>query len=183
MHRGSLMNPHPSPLPVLGEGVKGTAIKVPTEIERKFLLANDDWRAQVDAGVVMRQGYLAATEKSSVRVRIAGEQANLNIKSATLGITRQEYEYPIPLADANELLDTLANGPLIEKTRYHVRHGSHTWEIDVFAGDNQGLVVAEIELSAEDEVFERPAWLGDEVSDDPRYYNVCLVKHPFKNWK
>jgi adenylate cyclase len=160
---------------------------VATEIERKFLLADDGWRAQADGGVVMRQGYLSASlpaqeVKSSIRVRIAGEHANLNIKSATLGITRQEYEYPIPLADANELLDTLADDPLIEKTRYHVQHGTHTWEIDVFAGDNQGLVVAEIELSSADESFERPAWLGEEVSDDPRYYNVCLVKHPFKDW-
>lgn len=158
-----------------------------TEIERKFLLVNDGWKPQADAGVVMRQGYLNTSSsnhqgKSSVRVRIAGEHANLNIKGATLGVTRQEYEYPIPLADANELLDTLADGPLIEKTRYHVRHGTHTWEIDVFAGDNQGLVVAEIELAAADEGFERPAWLGEEVSDDPRYYNVCLVKHPFKDW-
>lgn len=159
-----------------------------TEIERKFLLADNHWREQADDGVIIRQGYLCASLpapeiKSSIRVRITGEHANLNIKSATLGITRQEYEYPIPLADANELLDTLADGPLIEKTRYHVRHGAHTWEIDVFAGDNHGLVVAEIELSAEDETFERPLWLGEEVSDDPRYYNVCLVKHPFKDWK
>lgn len=162
-----------------------------TEIERKFLLADDGWRAQADDGVVMRQGYLSTFSssalpaqeiKSSIRVRIAGEHANLNIKSATLGITRQEYEYAIPLSDANELLDSLADGPLIEKTRYHVQHGSHTWEIDVFAGDNQGLLVAEIELSAEGECFERPSWLGEEVSDDPRYYNVCLVKHPFKDW-
>ena len=158
-----------------------------TEIERKFLLGDDSWRAQADGGVVMRQGYLSTLlpsqeVKSSIRVRVAGEHAHLNIKSATLGITRQEYEYPIPLADANEMLDTLADGPLIEKTRYHVLHGAHTWEIDVFAGDNHGLVVAEIELSAEDESFEQPQWLGEEVSDDPRYYNVCLVKHPFKDW-
>jgi len=157
------------------------------EIERKFLLANDGWRTQADNGVVMRQGYLNSVsfdnkQKSSVRVRIAGDQANLNIKGATLGITRQEYEYPIPLADAHELLDTLADGPLIEKTRYHVQHGTHTWEIDVFAGDNQGLVVAEIELASEDEVFARPAWLGEEVSADTRYYNVCLVRHPYKDW-
>ena len=158
-----------------------------TEIERKFLLVNDDWREQADAGVVLRQGYLTSSspdqgQKSSIRVRIAGEQANLNIKSATLGITRQEYEYPIPLADAHALLDSLADGPIIEKTRYHVRHGAHMWEIDVFAGDNRGLVVAEVELAAEDEDFEKPAWLGEEVSDDPRYYNVCLVTHPFKDW-
>ena len=157
------------------------------EIERKFLLANDGWRAQADNGVVMRQGYLNSAfsnngQKSSVRVRIAGEQANLNIKGATLSITRQEYEFPIPLSDAHELLDTLADGPLIEKTRYHVQYDKHTWEIDVFAGDNQGLVVAEIELASEDEAFGRPAWLGEEVSADARYYNVCLVKHPYKNW-
>ena len=158
-----------------------------TEIERKFLLASDDWRAPADDGVRMRQGYLSGpssdkNQQSSVRVRIAGEQASLNIKSATLGISRQEYEYSIPLADANEMLDTLADGPLIEKTRYHVQHGAHTWEIDVFAGDNQGLVVAEIELAEEGEVFEKPTWLGEEVSADPRYYNVCLVKHPYKDW-
>lgn len=158
-----------------------------TEIERKFLLANDDWRAEADAGMLMRQGYLTSSlpsqaPKSSIRVRISGDKADLNIKGATLGITRQEYDYPIPLADANELLDSLADGPLIEKTRYHVQHGAHTWEIDVFAGDNEGLVVAEIELGAEDEHFERPPWLAEEVSDDPRYYNVCLVNHPFKDW-
>ena len=158
-----------------------------TEIERKFLLVNEDWRAEADAGVVMRQGYLTSflpehAPKSSIRVRIAGDKAYLNIKGATLGVTRVEYEYPIPLADANQMLDSLADGPLIEKTRYHVQHGAHTWEIDVFAGDNQGLVVAEVELAAEDERYERPAWLGDEVSDDPRYYNVCLVNHPFKDW-
>lgn len=160
---------------------------MPIEIERKFLLADNSWREQADEGVLMRQGYLnnavsGGEVKSSVRVRIAGEHANLNIKSATLGVTRQEYEYPIPLADANELLNSLADGPLIEKTRYHVKHGSHTWEIDVFSGDNHGLVVAEIELSAESEVFQRPSWLAEEVSDDPRYYNVCLVKHPYKDW-
>ncbi len=157
------------------------------EIERKFLLINDSWCVNADNGVVMRQGYLNSIslnneQKSSVRVRIAGGQANLNIKGATLSITRQEYEYPIPLSDAHELLNTLADDPLIEKTRYHVQHGIHTWEIDVFAGDNQGLVVAEIELASEDEVFARPAWLGEEVSMDARYYNVCLVKHPYKNW-
>ena len=158
-----------------------------TEIERKFLLANDSWRAQADAGTPMRQGYLIAASsqqqlKASVRVRIAGEEANLNIKSATLGVTRQEYEYPIPVHEANEMLDTLAEGPLIEKTRYHVPHGGHTWEIDVFSGDNAGLVVAEVELASADESFQRPSWLGEEVSDDPRYYNVCLVQHPFKDW-
>ena len=153
-----------------------------TEIERKFLLRNDNWRKDVDSSVAIRQGYLAGTEKASVRVRIAGDRANINIKSATLDVTRKEYEYEIPLNEANELLDTLCEGPLIEKTRYHVHHGSHLWEIDDFIGDNQGLVVAEVELDDVDENYERPDWLGEEVSDDPRYYNVCLVRHPYKDW-
>lgn len=153
-----------------------------TEIERKFLLRDDRWRESADNGEFMRQGYLVGTSRASVRVRVSGEVANLNIKSATLGITRQEYEYAIPVAEANEILDTLAEGPLIEKTRYHVRHGEHTWEIDVFSGDNKGLVVAEIELKSESEDFLHPDWLGEEVSGDPSYYNVSLVKHPFKDW-
>lgn len=153
-----------------------------TEIERKFLLRDDSWRAEADSSETIRQGYLAGSEKSSIRIRIADDQANINIKSATLGVTRQEYEYPIPLSDANELLDSLSEGPLIEKTRYHVHHGNHHWEIDVFSGDNEGLIVAEVELENIDENFERPGWLGEEVSNDTCYYNVCLVKHPFKDW-
>lgn len=152
------------------------------EIERKFLLRDGSWQDSADNGVLIRQGYLAGSEKSSIRVRIAGDKANINIKSATLDITRQEYEYPIPLAEANEMLDTLSEGPLIEKTRYHVFHAKHCWEIDVFSGENQGLIVAEVELGSVDESFELPDWLGEEVSDDARYYNVCLVKHPFKYW-
>lgn len=153
-----------------------------TEIERKFLIKNDSWQQHADAGVSMRQGYLAGSEKSSVRVRIEDQQANINIKGATLGIRRQEFEYPIPLAEAEELLETLCNRPLIEKIRYHVDHAGHQWEVDVFSGDNEGLVVAEIELSDEAESFEVPDWAGDEVSDDPRYYNVSLVKFPYKDW-
>ncbi len=152
------------------------------EIEKKFLLRNDGWRQDADAGTSFRQGYLAGSEKSSVRVRIEGDKANINIKSATLGVRRQEFEYPIPLEDAQILLETLCQKPLIEKTRYHVTYTGHVWEIDVFDGDNTGLVVAEIELADEDEVFARPDWLGEEVSEDPRYYNVCLVKHPFCDW-
>ncbi len=152
------------------------------EIERKFLLRDDSWQDSADNGVLIRQGYLAGSEKSSIRVRIAGDKANINIKSATLDITRQEYEYPIPLVEANEMLDALSEGPLIEKTRYHVFHAKHCWEIDVFSGDNQGLVVAEVELESVNESFELPDWLGEEVSDDARYYNVCLVKHPYKDW-
>lgn len=153
-----------------------------TEIERKFLLRNDSWRDGAGAGTRFRQGYLIGAERASVRVRIEGEEANLNIKGATLGVRRQEYEYPIPLADARELLDTLCAQPQIEKTRYHVPYGDHLWEVDVFAGANAGLVVAEVELSAEDETFELPPWAGEEVSHDARYYNVCLVNHPYSEW-
>ncbi|HEB85923.1 MAG TPA: CYTH domain-containing protein [Gammaproteobacteria bacterium] len=152
------------------------------EIEKKFLLRNSDWRQHADAGTLFKQGYLVGSEKSSVRVRIEGDKANINIKSATLGVRRQEFEYPIPLEDAQILLGTLCQKPLIEKTRYHVPYAGHVWEIDVFEGDNTGLVVAEIELADEEEVFARPDWLGEEVSEDPRYYNVSLVKHPFCDW-
>lgn len=153
------------------------------EIERKFLLANDDWRKQVHTSVKFRQGYLVGSDKSSVRVRIEGEQSNLNIKGATLGVRRQEFEYPIPMDDANELLSTLCTEPLIEKTRHYVSAGEHTWEIDEFSGDNEGLIVAEIELQHENETFEAQDWLGEEVSDDKRYYNSMLIKDPYKNWK
>ena len=154
------------------------------EIERKFLVTNDSWRAAVKKCSDYRQGYLAnMAGNASVRVRITDEEANLNIKSMTLGVTRQEYEYEIPRQDAREMLDKLCIGPVIEKRRYLVDCGNHTWEIDVFEGDNTGLIVAEIELGAEDEAFELPAWAGKEVSDDKRYYNVCLAQHPYKEWK
>ncbi len=153
-----------------------------TEIERKFLLANDDWRQHVEKSVAYRQGYLSSNAESSVRVRIEGEQARLNIKSATLGICRHEFEYPIPMAEAQEILDTLCRKPLVEKTRHFIHVGQHEWEIDEFRTDNTGLIVAEIELNTEDEIFETPSWLGQEVSDDPRYYNVSLVSHPYKDW-
>lgn len=152
------------------------------EIEKKFLVRDDAWRRSADDGVRYRQGYLSDGGSASVRVRVGGDRAYLNIKSATLGIERSEYEYEIPLADAEEMLDRLCRKPLVEKTRYEVQNGPHVWEVDVFAGDNDGLVVAEIELSAADESFERPDWLGEEVSHDTRYYNVCLVDHPYKDW-
>ena len=152
------------------------------EIERKFLVTNDEWRDQVKKQAYYRQGYLNDAVECSIRIRIASDKAFLNIKSATLGIERMEYEYPVPLDDANEMLDSFALGPVIEKTRYFVDIGEHTWEIDVFEGDNQGLVVAEIELNDENESFEMPSWAGEDVSHDTRYYNVCLVKHPYKDW-
>ncbi|MDH5181788.1 MAG: CYTH domain-containing protein, partial [Gammaproteobacteria bacterium] len=127
-----------------------------TEIERKFLLKDDSWRAAADAGCRYLQGYLVGSQHASVRVRIEGDKAFLNIKSATLGIYRKEYEYPIPVSDAEELLNTLCEKPLIDKVRYHLTHAGHVWEIDVFSGDNSGLVVAELELEREDSPFERP---------------------------
>lgn len=153
-----------------------------TEIERKFLVKDDRWRAMADAGTAYRQGYLIGSERVSVRVRIEGDVARLNIKSATLGISRQEYEYSIPLADAAALLDTLCEKPLVEKMRHHVVFAGRIWEVDVFAGDNAGLVVAEVELEAEDALLQSPPWVGREVSHEPRYYNVCLVRHPYKDW-
>lgn len=153
-----------------------------TEIERKFLVISDAWRAVAAPGVRFRQGYLSGTGKASVRVRVEGDAANLNIKSATLGVRRSEFEYPIPLDDANEMLDHLCSGGIVEKTRYLVTVGDHVWEVDVFEGQNDGLVVAEIELDHEDEGFERPAWAGEEVSHDQRYYNVYLADHPYPTW-
>lgn len=152
------------------------------EIEHKFLLANDDWRALVSHSADYKQGYLNSDQTSSVRVRIAGHQAWLNIKSATLGTQRHEFEYEIPVADAQYIIGELCHKPLIEKTRYFVPAGKHLWEIDEFAGDNAGLIVAEIELSAPGEAFEKPAWLGKEVTDDVRYYNNQLSQQPYLTW-
>lgn len=153
-----------------------------TEIERKFLLNNSSWKELADEGTAYSQGYLLGSRAASVRVRIQGNRAFLNIKSATIDITRQEFEYEIPLEEALEMLETLCEKPLITKTRHLLKNGNHVWEIDVFSGDNEGLIVAEIELNDKNEDFEKPEWLGDEVSDDARYYNVSLVKHPFKDW-
>lgn len=152
------------------------------EIERKFLLKNDGWRTQAGPGVAYRQGYLIGSRQASVRVRIEGDRAFLNIKSATLGVRRQEYEYPLPLDEAQEILETLCGKPLVEKKRYVVHHARHEWEIDVFEGENEGLIVAEVELVAEDETIVLPDWVGAEVSTDPRYYNVNLVEHPYSTW-
>ena len=152
------------------------------EIEHKFLLANDDWRALVTHSVRYRQGYLSSQPTSSIRVRTSDNQAWLNIKSATIGTHRYEYEYEIPLADADDILTNLCRKPLIEKTRYFVEDNGHTWEIDEFEGDNLGLIVAEIELSTIGETFIKPAWLGAEVTDDLRYYNNNLSQHPYSEW-
>lgn len=152
------------------------------EIEHKFLLANDAWRSEIKHSVQYRQGYLSSSPLSSVRVRVSDTQAWLNIKSATLGTHRQEYEYEIPLTDANAILDTLCIKPLIEKTRHFIFRNPHVWEVDEFSGENAGLIVAEIELSQIGEAFTKPNWLGLEVTDDLRYYNNNLTKSPFKDW-
>jgi len=152
------------------------------EIEHKFLLANDDWRGRVYQSSIYRQGYLNSDENSSVRVRISADKAWLNIKSATIGNQRAEYEYEIPVSDANEILENLCHKPFIEKTRHLVKIENHVWEIDEFKGDNQGLIVAEIELNHINELFEKPNWLGQEVTEDLRYYNNQLCKKPFSSW-
>ena len=154
-----------------------------TEIERKYLLLSDEWKKLAREHICIQQGYFGSAGKASIRVRISGNEANINIKSATLDIVRTEFEIPIPLEDAKEMIEFLCQQPVIKKTRYLVPFGSHLWEIDEFEGDNEGLIVAEIELSSVDEVFEKPAWLGEEVSNDKRYYNVCLVNNPYKNWR
>lgn len=153
------------------------------EIEHKFLLANDDWRTNVSHSMVYRQGYLSSQPTSSIRVRVSNNQAWLNIKSATIGTQRSEYEYEIPLSDAQEILKTLCVKPLIEKTRHFVTHQSHQWEIDEFEGENAGLIVAEIELDSVAETFAKPEWLGKEVTQDLRYYNNNLAKHPYQQWR
>ncbi len=152
------------------------------EIERKFLVADDSWRDAVMSSTRILQGYLASSELSTVRVRVRGEHGYLTIKGATVGVTRSEFEYEIPVADAEAMLETLAAGPVIDKVRHLIPVGGHTWELDVFAGDNDGLVMAEIELGSDDEAFERPGWAGDEVSDDPRYFNVNLAREPYGTW-
>ena len=151
------------------------------EIERKFLLATDDWRG-LAVGIVYRQGYLCAQPERTVRVRLAGDRGFLTVKGVTQGIARSEYEYEIPAEDARLMLDTLCQQPLIEKKRYTIPYQGFLWEVDEFFGLNQGLVVAEIELAAADQVFERPEWVGREVSGDSRYTNAALCRAPFSTW-
>lgn len=152
-----------------------------TEIERKFLVKDERWRSGA-RGKLYRQGYLSTDPERAVRVRIIGERAYLTIKGIISDLSRYEYEYEVPLDDAREMLDRLCQRPLIEKTRYLVEHAGMTWEIDEFAGENAGLVVAEIELDDEDQEIALPPWVGDEVSDDPRYLNANLVRRPYRTW-
>ncbi|MES2183801.1 MAG: CYTH domain-containing protein [Pseudomonadota bacterium] len=149
------------------------------EIERKFLVIGTAWRQ--GAGTRFRQGYLNRDKQRTVRVRLAGDQAFLTVKGPTQGATRSEFEYAIPLADAEAML-ALCDGPLVEKIRRVVVFEGMAWEVDEFLGDNAGLVVAEIELASEDQPFARPAWLGREVTDDARYFNSNLATFPFSRW-
>ena len=151
------------------------------EIERKFLVAHQAWRESVNTLHVFRQGYLSYDSERTVRVRATEVTGYLTIKGITEGLTRDEFEYEIPLADALALLQ-LCERPAIEKKRYIVPNGAHVWEVDVFEGVNEGLVVAEIELGSEDEAFDKPNWLGNEVSGDRKYSNSALSLHPFKDW-
>ncbi len=152
------------------------------EIEHKFLVLDDSWKKMVTESFEYKQGYLSSDNRRSIRVRTSNTKAWINIKSATIGTQRHEYEYEIPLQDGIEILLTLCQKPLIEKTRYLIPYQEHVWELDVFTGDNEGLIVAEIELSRKGEGFAKPDWVGQEVSSDLRYYNNNLCKHPYKKW-
>lgn len=151
------------------------------EIERKFLLVGDEWRS-LAKGTHYRQGYLNSVKERTVRIRTIDDKAFLTIKGITVGATRVEYEYEIPHADCNAMLDDLAEKPIIEKNRYKIPMGEFVWEVDEFLGVNAGLVVAEIELKSEDQPFDKPSWVGEEVSGDPRYFNSNLVSHPYSSW-
>ncbi len=155
------------------------------EIEHKFLVKDDSWQAVASAGVRYVQGYISTVNKTAVRVRIAGEKGYFAVKGPTkgeVGISRTEIEHEIPLDEARTMIEEFVDSPLIDKMRYIVVHCSKVWEIDVFSGDNEGLVIAEIELQDEHETFEIPSWAGDCISADSRYGNYALAKNPYKHW-
>lgn len=152
------------------------------EIERKFLVRGEAWKA-LAPGTEYRQGYLSTTKERTVRVRTIGARGFLTVKGASVGATRAEFEYAIPVADADEMLDSLCERPIVEKTRYEIPFAGMTWDVDEFAGDNAGLVIAEVELADERQAFEKPDWVGAEVTGDPRYYNANLVANPYAKWR
>ncbi|MFD0764258.1 CYTH domain-containing protein [Mucilaginibacter lutimaris] len=155
---------------------------MPTEIERKFLVDHSRWEQIVKpAGNLYKQGYILSEEKRTVRIRVTDTAAYITFKGASTGISRSEYEYTIPVDEGNEILQNFATST-IEKVRYNIYHGGHLWEVDVFSGVNEGLIVAEIELQSEGEAFEKPDWAGREVSHDGRYTNASLSLNPYKNW-
>jgi len=151
------------------------------ETERKFLVKGNSWRQGV-RGFLYRQGYLSAGSECEIRVRIVGENAFLTIKGRPVGASRLEYEYSIPVVDANEILDNLCDSFIVEKTRYRIEHKGMTWEVDEFHGANDGLILAELEMEHQLEHVELPEWVGQEVTADTRYFNVNLAKHPFTRW-
>lgn len=152
------------------------------ERERKFLVRDDSWRREAVETLLLRQGYLSTEPGCAVRVRLGGEKAWLTIKGERVGGAAPEFEYPIPVPDAVAMLETLAKRPIIEKKRHMVPHEGFVWEVDEFFGDNAGLVIAEIELAPEDQAVPLPAWAGEEVTGDPKYYNASLVARSFKDW-
>lgn len=151
------------------------------EIERKFLVGSDAWRG-LGEGTFYRQGYLSVEPERTVRVRVAGDKGYLTIKGLSQGAARAEFEYAIPREEAVEMLDTLCLRPQIEKTRYRIPHAGLVWEVDEFFGDNEGLLLAEVELAEEGQAVDLPDWIGEEVTGDPRYYNASLVERPFSTW-
>lgn len=153
------------------------------EIEKKYLVIDDHWKKANPRAHLCKQGYIMADPSCSIRIRLTDERAFLAIKKQKKGFARWEFEYEIPVADAEEMLNNLCTTPFIEKTRYLVPFAGHIWEIDVFAGQNKGLVVAEVELKDEMETIQIPAWLGQDVTNDPRYLNINLAKHPFSSWR
>jgi len=151
------------------------------EIERKFLLIGSDWK-KLARGTVYRQGYLHSSENRTVRIRVAGGTGFVTIKGGGTGIRRLEFEYQIPVKDAEIMLEKLCEKPLVEKKRYKIDYAGFTWEVDEFFGENEGLTVAEIELTSEEQPFAKPPWVGKEVSGDPRYFNAVLCKFPYSAW-
>lgn len=151
------------------------------EIERKFLVRQDKLSLP-DNGVRITQGYIDTVSNTAVRVRLKGDKAFLTLKGENTGMTRLEFEYAIPVEDAQTMIDAFCAGSTVDKTRYEIPQGQHVWEVDIFYGANDGLVVAEIELQSESDSFERPEWLAEEVTEDARYYNVNLLKNPFSSW-
>lgn len=154
---------------------------MPVEIERKFLIDLNKL-GPLQNGMAIKQGYVPTSTKTAVRIRVKQEQAFLTLKGANKGARRSEFEYEIPMADAEAMLAELCEGPIIDKTRYVIRHVDHDWEVDVFYGDNQGLVVAEVEMASEDEQVELPAWVTLEVTGEVKYYNSSLLANPYKDW-
>jgi adenylate cyclase len=152
------------------------------EIEKKFLVDHEKWQQLVKPkGKVYKQGYLLSDEKRTVRVRVTDDAAYITLKGSTTGISRSEFEYTIPVNEGQEILKDMATS-FIEKTRYNINYAGNVWEVDIFEGDNQGLIIAEIELKHENQEFEKPEWVKNEVSDDRRYTNAYLSVNPFKNW-